>query len=335
MAIWAQHAALLQGPELLRLIRQDEVDQGAQGYAGGAFGEPGLGVVVPGGAGDVEVDPGRVAGEFLDEHGAGDGAAAFAAADVLDVGDGALDEFAVVIVDRHLPHFFASGFRAGEELVGEGMVGAEDADVDIRKGDDDGAGEGGGIDEMRGAELLGVVNAVGKDKAAFGVGVEDFDGLAGHGGLDVARLLCRAARHVFSGRHDADYFDAGFQRGESAHDTKHGGAAGHVVLHFFHAIGRLDGDAASVEGDGFADETDHGGAGFRIRGRIGNDHDAGRLRTALSDAKQSAHLEIGDFLFVEDFDGEAGFPGHGFGFFGEDARREFVGRLVDQVARKV
>src|SRR5712664_4751859 len=112
------------------LIRENEVDEGAEGYASGAFGEPGLGVIVPGGAGDVEVNPRRVAGEFLDEHGTGDGAAAFAAADVLDVGDGALDEFAVVVVDGHLPHFFADGFGTGEQFVGEGLVGAEDADVD-------------------------------------------------------------------------------------------------------------------------------------------------------------------------------------------------------------
>ena len=73
-------------------VRQNEVDEGAEGDAGGAFGEPGLGVVVPGGAGDVEMNPRRVAGEFLDEHGAGDGAAPFSAADVLDIRDGALDE---------------------------------------------------------------------------------------------------------------------------------------------------------------------------------------------------------------------------------------------------
>src|SRR5712691_5469038 len=113
MAIWAQHAALLQGTELLRLIRQDEVDQGAEGYACGAFGEPGLGVVVPGGACDVEVNPRRVAGKFADEPSTGDGPAAFSAADVLHVGEAAFDEFAVFVVHRHGPHFFAGGFSAG------------------------------------------------------------------------------------------------------------------------------------------------------------------------------------------------------------------------------
>src|SRR5438445_4110875 len=248
-------------------IRQDEVDEGAQGHAGGAFGQPRLGVVVPGGAGDVQVNPWRVPGEFLDEHGASDGAAAFAAADVLDIGDGSLNEIAVVVVDGHLPHFFTGGLRAGEELVRKGLVGAKDADVDVGEGNDDGAGQRGGIDQVRGAELLGVVDAVGKDEAALRVRVEDFNRFAGHGGLDVAGLLGLAARHVFRGRNDANYFDAGLQRGERTHDAEHGGAAGHVVLHFLHAVGGLDGDAAGVEGNGFADQADHGRAGFRVRRR--------------------------------------------------------------------
>src|SRR5713226_9854613 len=113
------------------------------------------------------MNPWRVAGKFLDEHGAGDGAAALAAADVLDIGERSLDEIAVVVVDGHLPHFFADGFRAGKKLVCEGLVGAEDADVDVSEGDDDGTGERGGVDEMHGAELLGVVDTIGEDEAAF------------------------------------------------------------------------------------------------------------------------------------------------------------------------
>src|SRR5260370_33527479 len=111
--------------DILPLIRQNELNEGAEGAAGGAFSEPRLCVVVPGGAGDVQVNPRRVAGEFLDEHGAGNRAAALAAADVLDVSDGSLDEIAVVVIDGHLPHFLAGGFGAGEELVGEGLVRAE------------------------------------------------------------------------------------------------------------------------------------------------------------------------------------------------------------------
>ncbi len=283
------------------------MNEGAKGHAGGAFGEPRLGVVVPGGTGDVQVNPRRVASEFLDEHGAGNGAAAFAAADVLDIGDGSLDEIAVVVVDGHLPHFFADGFGAGEELVGKGLVGAEDADVDVGEGDDDGTGKGGGVDEMRGTKLLSVVDAVGEDEATFCIGVEDFDGFARHCGLNVARLLRGAAGHVFGGRHDADHFNAGLEGGEGTHHAEHGGAASHVVLHFFHAVGGLDGNAPSVEGDGFADETDYRGPRLWICGRISDDHKAGRLGAALRDAEERAHLEAGDLLFVEDFNGQAGF----------------------------
>jgi len=205
-------------------MRQHEVDEGAEGHAGGAFGEPGLGVVVPGGAGDVQVDPGSVAGEFLDEHGAGDGAAAFPTADVLDVGDSSLDEFAVLVVDGHLPHFFASGFRTGEKFVGEGLVGPEDADVDVGERDDDGAGEGRGVNETRGAKLLGVVDAIGEDEAAFCVSVEDFDGLAGHG-VWMSPGFCAAPPGMFSVDGTTQItLTLGFSAARARMTPKHGGA---------------------------------------------------------------------------------------------------------------
>src|SRR5262249_41066432 len=243
--------------------------------------------VVPGGACDIEVNPRRVACKFADEPCAGDGAAALAAADVLNVGEAAFDEFAILVVHRKLPHFFAGGFGGGEELVGPALVGAaEDADVDIGESDDDGAGERGGVDEMGRAQLLGVVDGVGEDEAALGVSVEDFDRLARHGGLDVAGLLRAATGHVFRGGDYANYFDIWLQRGKSANDAEHGGAASHVVFHFFHAVGGLDGDAAGVEGYGFADEADHRRAGLGVRGGIGDDDDAGRLDAALRHAEQ-------------------------------------------------
>src|SRR5579859_127346 len=98
------------------------------------------------------MDPRGVAGEFLDEHSAGDGTTTFAAANVLDVSDGAFDEFAVVVVNGHLPHFFAGGFGAGEEFVGKGLVGAEDADIDIGQGDHDGAGKCCSVNKMGGTK---------------------------------------------------------------------------------------------------------------------------------------------------------------------------------------
>ena len=64
--------------------------------------------------------------------------------------------------------------------------------------DDAGAGERGDVDHALRLEALGVGQRVAQDQAAFGVGVEDFDGLAGHGGDDVARLGGVAAGHVLA-----------------------------------------------------------------------------------------------------------------------------------------
>jgi len=51
------------------------------------------------------------------------------------------------------------------------------------------------------------------------------------------------------------------------------------------------------------------------------------------DAEKRAHLDAGDFLFVENFNGER-FPGHGFGLFGHDARRKLLAGSYE-VAREV
>ncbi len=61
------------------------MDEGAKGHTGWALGKPGLGVVVPSSACDIEVNPGCISGKFLQEHCARDCTAALTAADVLDV----------------------------------------------------------------------------------------------------------------------------------------------------------------------------------------------------------------------------------------------------------
>src|ERR1700722_7248866 len=114
-----------------KLIGHDQMDQGAQRYGGGAFGQPRFCFVVPGRAGDVQVDPRSVASELTDKPRAGDAAAPFAAANILNVGKAAFDELAIFIVHRHLPHFFAGSFGGGEKFVGKGLIAAEDPHVYI------------------------------------------------------------------------------------------------------------------------------------------------------------------------------------------------------------
>jgi len=73
------------------------------------------------------------------------------------------------------------------------------------------------------SEGLGVVQAVGQDEAAFGVGVYDLDGLAGHGGDDVAGLEGLAIGHVLARADNADDADVGLELGDGAHSADHRG----------------------------------------------------------------------------------------------------------------
>ena len=126
------------------------------------------------------MQPGRVAGELLEEHGGVDGSAG-AAAGVDHVGDEGLDVVLVVVGAGQAPEAFAGIAKAVEELCPDLVIVGEDPGVEVAERDDAGTGEGGGVDEVSAAEGFGVVKAVGEDEAAFGVGVDDLDGLAGHG----------------------------------------------------------------------------------------------------------------------------------------------------------
>src|SRR2546430_12492146 len=53
---------MIRRPPRSTLFPYTTLFRSAEGHAGGASGQPGLGVVVPGGARDVEVNPRRVAG---------------------------------------------------------------------------------------------------------------------------------------------------------------------------------------------------------------------------------------------------------------------------------
>ena len=83
---------------------------------------------------------------------------------------------------RHAPQGLAGGLRGGQQIVGQLVVVAEQAGQILAQRDDDRAGEGGQVDdEFRLEAILAVPDGVGQDEAAFGVGVDHLDGLAGHG----------------------------------------------------------------------------------------------------------------------------------------------------------
>ena len=98
-----------------------------------------------------------------------------------------------------------SAFGGLQHAVAHGVVVGEKPHVQVAQRDYDGAGQGGGIHQVRAALMARVGERVGQDQTAFGIGIDDFDRLAGHRGHDVARPLGAAARHVFhagnEGRH--------------------------------------------------------------------------------------------------------------------------------------
>ena len=111
-------------------------------------------------------------------------------------------------------------------------------------------------DRRRLVVALHVGDRVGEDEPPFGVGVDHFDRLAGHGRDDVARALGVAVGHVLDEPADADDVGLGLAQGERLHRADDRAGAAHVPLHRFHAGGRLDRDAAGVEGHALADEGD-------------------------------------------------------------------------------
>ncbi len=303
---------------------------------------PGFIGVDPGGAGNIEVDPGCDGGsrwggdELLEEHGGSDGAAVAAVAGVLNVGDGTFDLVAVVIGAGKAPELFAGSAGGSEKAVsGEVIVGKE-AGVELAEGDADGTGERSRVDQVGGAELLSVVEAISENEAAFGIGVENFDRFAGHSGKDVSGFVGAGVGHIFRRANDAKDAHGGFKVRDGLHGTEHCGRTGHVVLHFVHVVGGLDGDAAGVEGDAFANEAEDGSVGRRWEfGFVTEDDEGGRFGGALGNGSEGTHAEFVKLVGGVDLAGEAAGGGHGSGATAELCGCEDVAGLVDERAGKV
>ncbi len=155
-------------------------------------------------------------------------------------------------------------------------------------------------------------------------------------GDDVAGLEGLAVGHVFGRADDADNFDRGLELGDGAHGSDHGGGSGHVVLHLLHALGGLDGDAAGVEGDAFADEAEDRGAGDGAAGGlVGDDDEGGGLCGALGYGLECAHAKLFELGGRVDLALEAGFSAHGFSTLAEDGGGEDVAGLVYERAGEV
>jgi len=86
--------------------------------------------------------------------------------------------------------------------------------------------------------------------------------------------------------------------------------------------------------DGLADKPNDRRSGLRIRRIVSGPQSCVAVRDTLSDAKQRAHLEVGDFLFVQNFDGKAPLPWPSLRLFAK-IRASVCWKLVDEVTRKI
>src|SRR6202022_170113 len=86
----------------------------------------------------------------------------------------------------------------------EVLVVAHQSTEVIAERDDAGPGQSRDVDDCGRLEATAVGNGVAENQASFGVGIENFHRLTGHGRDDVRRLDGAAAWHVLAGCDDDD-----------------------------------------------------------------------------------------------------------------------------------
>ena len=273
--------------------------------------------------------PGHVVDEALQELGRRDAAGA-APADILHVRRVAGQHLVVGIAQRHAPGRFADGLAGRGDPAGQLVIVGEQAAIFAAERDDDRAGKRRQVDhEFRLEAVLGVPERVGEHEPALGVGVEHLDGLARHGGDDVAGPLGGAGGHVLDQPGDADRVAFRLAPGQRLHQADYDAGAAHVPLHVFHAGGRLDRDAAGIESDALADEGDRlvlFSAALPL-----HDQQLGFAHAALADAEQRAHAEFAHGVLAQYLDLDAEVV-QGLALGRQGLRVHDVGRLRNQVA---
>ena len=228
-------------------------------------------------------------GVTREEAGGGDGAG-LAPAHVGHIGKVGIELLLVVVPQGHPPDAIGGGLSGGDDLFGEMIILGEKPRRVLAQCNHAGAGQGGQIDHQLRVEALAVGECVAEDESAFGIRIEDLDGLARHAGHDVPGFVGVAVGHVLRRGDDADQVDRQAQLAGRKHGPEDTGAAAHVVLHLVHVRGRLDRDAAGVEGEALADQHDRLGVG--LPAAVVHDDELGRLATPARDREEGAHLEL-------------------------------------------
>ena len=101
---------------------------------------------------------------------------------------------------------------------------------------------------------MNIPQHVGQHEAAFGIGVQNGDGLAGHGFDNIAWSLRLAINGVFNHANGAHDIHFGFAFCQGVHEPDDASSAAHITFHVFHAGCGLDRNATRIEGHAFANE---------------------------------------------------------------------------------
>src|SRR5690554_221653 len=273
------------------------VDQQRYRAAGSAFGLAG----VPGGAGNVQVGPAVVFGKAAQETGSCDGACR-TAADVGDIRKVAVELALVLVPQGQAPGTVAGAFTGGQQFAGQLLVVGQQAGGVMAQGNNAGAGQGCHVDNGFRVVLLHVGEGITQDQPAFGVGVEDFDGLATEGGDDIAGAGRTAVRHVFGRRDNRHHVDRGSGLGQDFHGAKHAGGTAHVVLHLIHAFAGLETDPAGVKGDALTHQNVR--PVFTVAAAVLHHNQARRVDRAFTHRQNGVHAQLFHVFFVKHFNAE-------------------------------
>src|SRR5947207_5535721 len=114
---------------LLLIMVGDKAVEQADAKGGGAFRHGRRVLFGPGDPGDVEMRPGHIVDETLDELGADNAAGAAVAGDVLDVGGIAVDRPVVAVAERQPPDRLADGLASGDQPLGQLVVVGEEPGI--------------------------------------------------------------------------------------------------------------------------------------------------------------------------------------------------------------
>src|SRR5579875_62919 len=155
----------------------EELEQGAHPKAGAALSQLVALLLGVGGPGDVEMRPGSLVHELLEEQTGDEGARLARLAHVLHVRDVRVDVLSVLPGEREPPERLAGACGRRLEGADDPRVVAHEARHLAAERDDAGARQRGEVDDGVRVALGGEDEAVGEDEAAFGVGVEDLDRL--------------------------------------------------------------------------------------------------------------------------------------------------------------